>query len=38
VIGVDMNKVTHIMNKAAHGLDKLTPSEIVYEVIKVVAA
>jgi len=31
-----MNKVTHIMEKAAHGLDKLSPSEIVWEFTKIV--
>lgn len=35
VTGLNMNKVIHIMNNAQHGLDKLSPSEIVYEVIKV---
>lgn len=37
VFGLNMNKVRHIMN-AKHLLDKLHPSEIVYEVIKVVAS
>lgn len=37
VVGVDMNKVYHIVTRVHHGLDKLDPSEIVYETVKLVA-
>jgi hypothetical protein len=35
VVGVNMNKVQHIIGKAAHGFDALDPAEIVYEAFKV---
>ena len=38
VTGVNMNKVYHIIAKAAHGFDKLSPSEIIYEVVSIVAS
>ena len=33
-----MNKVIHIIDKAQHGLNALDPSEIIYEVVYVVAS
>ena len=37
VIGVNLDKVSHIMDNVAHGLDKLSPGEIVYDITKCVA-
>ena len=38
ISGVNMNKVIHIIDKAQHGLNALDPSEIIYEVVYVVAS
>jgi hypothetical protein len=38
IIGVNMNKVIHIIDKARHGLNALDPAEVVYEVVQIVAS
>ncbi|CAD8200847.1 unnamed protein product [Paramecium pentaurelia] len=37
VIGLNMNKVKHIMN-SKHLLDKLDPADVIYDVVNVVAS
>lgn len=37
VVGVDMNKVNHIINKISHGFDKLSTVDIVYSVFELLA-